>query len=94
MFSSEGIRRDALAVALALMLVLFLAVLISDVNALFDHGSRIGVLNAGIASLEKNNSFLREAISGAQDLAGTYRISRAGDGEPERIVILSPLPIE
>ena len=93
MFSAEGIRRDVLAVALVLVLVLFLAVLVSDVNALFDHGSRIGELNAGIASLETNNSSLREAISGAEYLAGTYRISKAGE-EPERVVVLSPAPVE
>jgi len=93
MFSAEGIRRDVLAVALVLVLVLFLAVLVSDVNALFDHGTRIGELNAGIASLESNNSSLREAISGAEYLAGTYRISKAGE-EPERVVVLSPAPVE
>ena len=93
MFSAEGIRQNMPAVVLVLVLVLFLAVLVSDVNALFDHGSRIGELNAGIASLETNNSSLREAISGAEYLAGTYRISKAGE-EPERVVVLSPAPVE
>ena len=94
MFSAEGIRWDALAVALTLVLLLFLAILAADVDDLFVHGGRIGELNAGIASLETNNSSLREAISGAQNLAGTYRLSKADEGEPERIVILSPAPIE
>lgn len=93
MFSAEGIRQNMPAVVLVLVLALFLAVLISDVNALFDHGNRIGELNAGIASLETNNSSLREAISGAEYLAGTYRISKAGE-EPERVVVLSPAPVE
>ena len=93
MFSAEGIRWDVLAVALTLVLALFLAVLAADVDALNTHGSRIGELNAGIASLKTNNSSLREAISGAQNLAGTYRISKAEE-EPERIVVLSPAPIE
>lgn len=94
MFSSEGIRWDVLAVALTLIVALLLAILVSDVDALNAHGSRIGELNAGIASLEINNSSLREAISGAQYLAGTYRLSKAEDGEPERVVVLSPAPIE
>lgn len=93
MFSAEGIRWDVLAVALALVLVLFLAVLISDVNALYTHGDRIGSLNAGIASLEINNSSLREAISGAHSLAGTY-VRSGADSEPERVVVLSPAPLE
>lgn len=93
MFSSEGIRWDVLAVALTLIVALLLAILVSDVDALNAHGSRIGELNAGIASLEINNSSLREAISGAQYLAGTYRLSKAGE-EPERVVVLSPAPIE
>ena len=94
MFSAEGIRWDVLAVALTLVVALLLAILVSDVDALNAHGSRIGELNAGIASLETNNSFLREAISGAQSLAGTYRLSKADEGEPERVVVLSPAPIE
>ena len=93
-FSSEGIRWDVLIVALTLVLALFLAILAADVDALFAHGGRIGELNAGIASLETNNSSLREALSGAHSLAGSYRISKAEDGEPERIVVLSPAPIE
>ena len=94
MFSAEGIRWDVLIVALTLVLALFLAILAADVDALFAHGGRIGELNAGIASLETNNSSLREALSGAQYLAGTYRLSKAEDGEPERVVVLSPAPIE
>ena len=94
MFSARGIRRDVLAVALTLIAVLFLAVLASDMHALFAHGDRIGELNAGIASLEANNSSLREAISGAEYLAGTYRLTGADEGEPERVVVLSPAPAE
>ena len=94
MFSAEGIRWDVLIVALTLVLALFLAILAADVDALFAHGGRIGELNAGIASLETNNSSLREALSGAHSLAGSYRISKAEDGESERIVVLSPAPIE
>ena len=77
-----------------LVLALFLAILAADVDALFAHGGRIGELNAGIASLETNNSSLREALSGAHSLAGSYRISKTEDGESERIVVLSPAPIE
>ena len=94
MFSAEGIRWDVLAIALTLVLALFITVLAADVDALFAHGGRIGELNAGIASLETNNSSLREALAGAHSLAGSYRISKAEDGEPERIVVLSPAPIE
>ena len=64
MFSAEGIRWDVLAIALTLVLALFITVLAADVDALFAHGGRIGELNAGIASLETNNSSLREALSG------------------------------
>ena len=56
MFSAEGIRWDVLAIALTLVLALFITVLAADVDALFAHGGRIGELNAGIASLETNNS--------------------------------------
>lgn len=94
MFSAEGIRWDVLIVALTLVLALFLAILAADVDALFAHGGRIGELNAGIASLETNNSSLREALSGAHSLAGSYKISKAEDGESERIVVLSPAPVE
>lgn len=94
MFSAEGIRWDVLAIALTLVLALFITVLAADVDALFAHGGRIGELNAGIASLETNNSSLREALSGAHSLAGSYRISKAEDGESERIVVLSPAPVE
>ncbi|MBR5960034.1 MAG: hypothetical protein IKZ98_03500 [Clostridia bacterium] len=61
-FSSDGIRWDVLLVTLALLLMLFFSVLLSDVQALNAGGQRIGQLSEGIASLEDNNALLQAEL--------------------------------
>ena len=89
-FSARSNRQDALTAVLVLLLVLFLVVIIADVSALCAGGERIGRLSSGIASLEQSNNLLREEIARAQ--SEPFIFQRADNGEPERVVILSPAP--
>ena len=91
-FSSEGIRLDVLVITLALALLLFVCVLSADLEAVVRGGKQIGKLNAGIAMLEADNSYLREQIS--RTASQSFPVRKAADEEPERIVILSPAPME
>ena len=62
-FSSRGIRWDVLIITLALLMMLFFSVLLSDVHALNAGGQRIGQLSEGIASLEDNNALLQAQLN-------------------------------
>ena len=53
-------------------------------------GDRISQLSTGIASLEQSNSILRDEISRTRYYPSGTR--NAEDGEPEKIVIISPEP--
>ena len=89
-FSSDGIRWDVLVISLSLILVLFVSILVSDMSALYAGGDRISQLSTGIASLEQSNSILRDEISRTRYYPSGTR--NAEDGEPEKIVIISPEP--
>ena len=91
-FSLEGIRWDVLLVTLSLILLVIFCILGSDLEALVNGGSRIGKLHAGIASLEESNSLLREQIS--RTAGQGFLVRNATGEEPERIVVLSPAPME
>ena len=91
-FSLEGIRWDVLLVTLSLILLVIFCILGSDLEALVNGGSRIRKLNAGIASLEESNSLLREQIS--RTAGQGFLVRNATGEEPERIVVLSPAPME
>ena len=91
-FSVEGVRWDVLVVTLSLVLFLFLSILCLDTGALLSGGSRISKLNAGIASLEEDNSLLREKISRAA--AEPFQLRSADSEGTERLIILSPAPVE
>ena len=91
-FSTEGIRWDVLIIAFSLILLLFAGILVSDVSALYAGRSRISRLSTGIASLEQSNILLREELS--REKAARTFIRKAGNEEPERVVILSPAPEE
>lgn len=90
-FSREGIRQDVIIVTLSLLLVLFLCVITADISAVLSGSRQVGRLSVGISSLEENNSLLRQELSRAGSSAFTVRLSGA---EPERIVVLSPVPEE
>ena len=91
-FSGEGVRWDALVITLSLVLLLIVCVLGADLEAVVSGGKRINKLNAGIVSLEADNSYLREQIS--RTAAGSFFLQRTGDTETEHVVVLSPAPVE
>lgn len=92
-FSSEGIRWDVLVVLLALALLLFICILVSDVSALCSGGYRIGRLSDGIASLEESNSALREKLYWTRDRwVLPWAAESSADAERTVILSLAPLP--
>lgn len=91
-FSHEGIRGDVLAAVLALALMLFIGLLVLDLNALYTRGNEIGTLNAEITGLKEDTFYLRETVSSARAWADSYVLRK--DEEPVMTVVLSPVPEE
>lgn len=91
-FSAEGIRGDILTAVLALVLLLCICIICLDVSALHAGGDRLDRLSEGIASLEESNSVLRAELSWAQ--ANPFIVPKAEEVEPERVVVISPVPPE
>ena len=91
--SSRGIRQDALAVVVTVLLAVFLIVLIADVTALHSNDKQIFRLNSTIESLESGNALLRDQLSTALRHPVLVRAALE-DGEPinEQVVFLSPAP--
>ena len=90
--SAEGIRRDVLAITLALILLVFTGILAADMSALFAGGERIGKLSAGIESLEGSNSLLREELSAALNHPVLRNKAAGTETVNETVVVLSPVP--
>ena len=96
-FSSRGIRRDVLAVTVALLLVLFAAILFADMNALRAGDDRIGQLSAGIESLEGTNASLQQQLSLAMRHPVLTRMNAQSEAaaeaevQEERVITLSAL---
>ena len=82
-FSSRGIRRDVLAVTVALLLVLFAGILFADMSTIWAGGSRIGELSAGIESLEGTNASLQQQLSFAMRHPVLTRMSAQAEAEAE-----------
>ena len=93
-FSAKGIRWDALLTALMLLLLLFLGVLLADMQAISAGGARIGKLSAGIEALETSNTQLRQELSFAMNRPAVR--SRADDtsGKAPLYIIQSVIPEE
>ena len=91
--SSRGIRQDALAVVVTVLLAVFLIVLIADVNTLHSNDKQILRLSSTIESLESGNEILRDQLSTALRHPVLVRAALE-DGEPidEQVVFLSPAP--
>ena len=91
--SSRGIRQDALAVVVTVLLAVFLIVLIADVTALHSNDTQIVRLSSTIESLESGNEVLRNRLSTALRHPVLVRAALE-DGEPidEQVVFLSPAP--
>ena len=82
----------ALVVLLALALLLFICILVSDVSALCSGGYRIGRLNSGIASLEETNTHLQEKLYWERDRWVLPRSADSADAERTVILSLAPQP--
>ena len=91
-FSAQGIRRDVLAAALALLLILFAGILCADLEALYAGGERIGKLSAGIASLEDTNALLRDRLSVAMSHPVLVRQAEAPEEGADLFIIQSTVP--
>ncbi len=59
----KGVRREVSAAILLAVLILFLCVLLADINTLHTASTQASQLSASITSLETSNSFLRSELS-------------------------------
>ena len=93
-FSANGIRRDVLLVTLSLVLLIFLGVLFSDLEALHSGGNRIAQLSAGIETLEDTNVLLRDRLSVAMSHPVLQHASASEETKNNLLIIRSTLPEE
>ena len=92
-FSAEGVRWDVWMVVLTLTVVLFACVLFADVEALKAGGDRIVNLNAGIASLEDSNGFLRQQVNQRMNHPVLTRMNEQAEAGEEKVITLSAAPL-